>query len=236
MKTCAQRCLSAGQPNSADRSGEKTVHAFGQFDPFGATWGKIFGWSFGERCSEESLWSIRLDTLSSVRTGGPLTPVPDPRQLQPSGSRGLLRYRVQADRIDGKLGSDFFCDSSGIDIYANFVRVELWAPAPIGVAEPGTQASQAAGLGVLDEYVSPAVTRIGSSLRPIATLHTYAQAAAIHPVPPKAQSYAVLTGEQPDLYVGGSSVVAGAPAAGPIGGVDGLQLTANAVIAWEVAP
>lgn len=235
MTTRAQPILSAGQAHCADRAGRFAVHAFGPFDPFGAEWKNLFSWEFGETCSEEWLWSIRVDTLSSVRTGGPVAPVADPRQLPPSGARGHLRYRVLTDRIDGKLGSDFFCDSSGVDLYANFVRLELWAPASIGSADSDAQASQA-GLGVLDEYVSPAVTRLGSSLRPTATLHTYAQAATPHPVPPKAQRYTVLTGDQPELYVGTTSVIASAPSSGSIGGVDGLQVPNDAVIVWEVAP
>ena len=212
------------------------MHVFGEFAPFGAAWQKVFCWSFGDLRAPEYLWSLRLETLSRLQAGGPHAPADNPKQdLEPSHARGFLRYRVQADRFDGKLGTDFFCDSSGVDLYANHVRVELWAPSTVAVAGE-TQASQTAGLGVLDEYIAPAVTRIGASLRPIATLHTYAQAATLHPVPPKAQRYTVLTGEQPDLYVGTTSVVAGAPSSGPIGGVDGLQVQANAVIVWEVAP
>ncbi|MCR9162849.1 MAG: hypothetical protein ACE37F_14115 [Nannocystaceae bacterium] len=233
----AQPIVSAGEPFCAHSAGEKAVHAFGAFDPFGVEeWGDVFYWHWGRSSDREWLYSLRFEVLSSLRTGGPLAPVGDPaKNLASAASRGHLRFRVEASRLDGREPTDFYCDASGVDIYARDVRVELYAPDGIDIAGD-EDASQGGGLGVLDEYIAPSVTRIGSALRPVATLHTYAAAASLHPVPPRAQRYAVLSGETPDLLVGNTTVMANAPATGPIGGVDGLRVEADSIVAWEVAP
>ncbi len=213
------------------------MHAFGAFSPFGATWRPIGHWDFGDKCKEERLFSLRFDVSSQLRAAGPHTPVEYPlRELATASSQGHLRLLVSASRRDGRSLTEFFCDASGVDIYADHVHVELWAPEAMGSARGDSQASQGASLGVLDEVFAPSVTRIGSALRGTATLHTYAQAAEPHPVPPCAIRYAVLSGEQPDFLISGATVAAGAPASGAVGGVTGLRLTADSVIAWEVAP
>lgn len=236
MKTCAQPVVSAGEPTCASRSGEGSVHAFGPFDPFSGQWRAIAHWNWGDRSDPERLFSLRCDTRSSIRTGGPHAPVEGAlRALDPSPTCGFLRLRVHASRSDGKASTDFFCDASGVDIYANHVHAELWAPDPV-VSAGSAEASQGATLGVLDEVVAPSVTRIGSSLRGRATLHTYAAAGADHPVPARATRYAVLSGGTPDLQIAGIPVVGGAPAVGPVGGIESILLDENSVVVWEVAP
>lgn len=237
MTTCAHPSISAGEPECPSRSGREGVHAFGVFAPFGAEWASVDGWDFGSRTSPERLYSLRFDVFSQMRLGGPHSPSVYPlRSLPAAPSRGLLRIRVQASRCDGRGCTDFFCDASGVDIYANHVHVEVWAPTGIGVAQADAEATQGASLGVLDEAVAPSVTTIGSSLRGTATLHTYAAAGESHPVPPRASRYAILTGALPDLQIAGTNVVSGAPASGPVGGVTAIQLAADSVVAWEVAP
>lgn len=232
----AQPIVSAGEPFCAHSAGEKAVHAFGAFAPFGAEWGEIFYWHWGRNSDREWLYSLRFEVFSSLRAGGPLSPVGDPsNELGPAASRGNLRFRVQATRLDSREPTDFYCDASGVDLYARDVRVELYAPEGVDIAGD-EQASQGGSLGVLDEYIAPSVTRIGSALRPVATLHTYAASAALHPVPPRAQRYTVLSGETPDLLVGNTTVMTDAPANGPIGGVDGLRVESDSVVVWEVAP
>jgi hypothetical protein len=227
----AQPFVSAGESQCG--SPKDAVHVFGTFAPFGA-WRKLNRWDIAAAGEPERLHSLRFDARSSMRSGGPHSPVVSPFDL-PVVGRGHLRYRVEASRDSARDYTDFFVDASGIDIYAESLTVELWAPEGVAIAGE-TEASQGAEVGVLDEYIAPTTTRIGSALRPVGTLHTYARAGVPHAVPPRAQHYAVLSGEQPALSIGTTPIAASAAASGPVGGVDTITLASDSIVLWEVAP
>lgn len=239
MTACPQPVLSAGEPYEACRVENSFAHAFGPFAPFGGAsgtrWRSIGHWDWGGRNDPERLWSLRFDVLSQIREGGPHSPVEEPLDLAAAPSHGLLRVRIDATRWQGRGCTSFFVDAAGVDVYAEHVHAELWAPVGVGSAGQG-EASQGASLGVLDTVYLPSVTKIGSSLRPVGTLQTYASAGEAHPVPPRATRYTVLSGSSPNLRMGTSTVHFAAAPSGPTAGATAIELASDSVIAWEVAP
>ena len=219
--------------------------AVGPFDPFAVAatttpWEVVETWNHRVDGPCEALLSLRFAVFSRLSTQRVLREdalsesTLRTSKVAPGG--GLLRAEVSVTRAQARASKTFLVGSGGIDVFGSSLRVSLLAP-------PGMRADGQAdfpvtprGFGVLEEVWTPLLGEDGATLRPRARVQTYCARDVRAPVPASAVHYTVL-GTRPaavTLRAGAFSVVA--PTSGPVGGVESIEIDADAVVVWEVEP
>lgn len=234
------KCVDTQSVGRAFCADQTAHHVFGGFLPFepDTQWVRIEGWRFISRQQTcERLLSLRTSVFSSVRSVTEPVPPLSNCDLEKGCAlaKGLLRLRVVAIRAGHEAQCFFLSPGSGLDLHAEALVVELYAPRTMRIATRDNPGGFLADGDVLDEQIHPRVSSIGEAVRTKGTLHTYIRAGEVAEIPPYACGFRFSDpGANVDGLVGGVTVPF-SPQGNP-GGLTGIRSNVDGIGTWEIAP